>query len=186
MADFKTNRKFLEEQHQLELEMMKRRRSTNSVNVSIGAGEVKLGKVKPATRASRIEKASDELMKREFGGEEMVIRLPDIMEPITHYCCVESIAFAGNLASSGLTIKCLVGCQFERRFDSINALRDDLKQHFIDKHADNMNWSGFCSKCLRNVRSSMNIKRNLTLVDEIEHIIDCHTSPKQKKLPAAR
>lgn len=136
----------------------------------------------PETRAVSVEfeEASDEL-----GVDESEIRLHDIMQPFVHYFCVQSIAFTGNFASSGVTIKCLVGCKFERRYDSFNALRDDVNQHFLNEHADNMYWNGFCTKCQRYVPSSKLVKRQLTVADEIEHIKN-HMKVKQKKVPAAK
>lgn len=138
----------------------------------------------PDTRALSMgsEEASVEVMKRKFGLKEIKIQLPDVMQPIFHYQSVQLIAFARNFASFGIIIKCLVSCKFERRYKSFNALRKDVNQHFLDAHADNMNWSGFCSKCQRYVHSS---ERELTVADEIEHIIGSHTKPNQKKEPAA-
>jgi hypothetical protein len=123
---------------------------------------------------AKMEEAEQESEK--IGVKELHVALDDIYKTaISQYQMVASLAFSQDpILKTGLVIKCLMRCKFKQTFFSLSVMRKEMIEHF-EHHRHDMRWHGFCSRCSRQVHDP---KEKLTLEDELEHIIECHTKSK--------
>ena len=115
------------------------------------------------------------------GVKEMYVLLTDFVKSaILHYQVVATIAFAKSPSQrSGMVIKCLQACGFKKTFSDVSVMRKEMKKHF-QSHQDDSTWSGFCSRCSKQIVDlETSNKRLLTMENELEHIIEYHIKEKK-------
>lgn len=128
-----------------------------------------------ADEGTQITKDYNHEQMSKFGLTECSVLMDNVL---IHYQCASSVAFAKPPASSGIIIKCLLGCDFYGLFKSFKTMHQLINQHFEEKHPRNK-WAGFCSRCERFVfviDNRKTRKRVLTIKDELLHIENCHTT----------
>lgn len=131
----------------------------------------------PPKAAKTIKRARKNLIE-----EDMSVCSIEVSEaPSSSYLLqmlVSSIAFK-PLKTGGVTISCLKRCCFQRTFPNGTRMRLVMEEHFSSRHRSENLWNGFCCQCSKYIfkGSGRSAEKNFTLTNELEHLIDAHTSP---------